>query len=119
MLPGALGNKDHCVCPFDDALFERRQKAVFAVKHEGGLRNQGEVDILAGDRGARGDKSRVAAHDFDYDNPVMHAVRLGVRAGNHLGGLFDSAQVAKGARNKGHVIVDGLRDADDGKCVPA
>ena len=84
-----------------DALLERRQEAVLAIEHEGHFGNQREIDVLAGDRRAGGDEARVATHDLDQRNAVMHAVRLGVRAVDRLGGLLDGGDIAESARHEG------------------
>ena len=49
----------------------------------------------------------------------MYAVRFSVRAHQRLRGLLDGGDVAKGARDKGDIVVDSLWYADNGKCVAA
>ena len=99
----------------DHALLQRGQEAVFAVEHERHLGHQREVHVLAGDRCAGRDEAGVTAHDLHDRNTVMHAVRFGVRAVDHLGRLLDGGEIAESPRNEGDVVVDRLRHADDGQ----
>lgn len=57
----------------------------------------------------------MAPHDLDDDDAVLDAVRFGVRTREDAGRFFDGSQVAEGARDEGDVVVDRLRDADDGE----
>ena len=58
-------------------------------------------------------------HEFHQPDSSGHAPRLGVRAVEHAARFLDSGEKAKRARHKSHVVVDGLRHADDGERVAA
>ena len=96
MLPGALGNQDDGVrAPFDTAL-QGSEETILAFELERHFGYEREVDFLAGNGCPGGDEPGVPSHDLDQRDAVMHAVRLGVCAGNELGRFLDRRQVTEG-----------------------
>ncbi len=112
-LSSALGHHNHRVRPLEHPLFQRGEKAVLAVERQRDFRDEGEIHVLTGDRGPGSDESGVATHELDQGDAVMNAVRFGVGAMQHLGRFLDRRQIAEGARDKGHVIINRLGNADD------
>ena len=61
----------------------------------------------------------MSPHQLDQGDAVLDAPRLSVRAVQHLGRFLDCGEVAKGPRDKGDVVIDGLGDADHCQGVSA
>ncbi len=81
--------------------------------------DQGEIHVLAGDGRASGDEAGVTAHQLHQRDAVVDAVRFGVGAVQDLGRFLDCRQVAEAARDEGHVVINGLGDADHGQGMAA
>jgi len=117
VLAGALGDDDHRVALAFEPPLKHGQQAALAVQLEGLLGDQAVVDLAAGQRRAGGDEARVAAHQLDQPDAVQHRARFRVGDVDHLARGVDGRAVAERARHIENVVVDGLRDADDGERV--
>jgi hypothetical protein len=61
----------------------------------------------------------VPSHQFHESHSVVNAPSFGVRTVKDFHGLLDRSQITKSARYISHVVVDGLGNPHDRKCVPA
>src|SRR5664280_2850685 len=91
---------------------EHGEQSTLAFEFERHLGYEGEVHFLAGQGGARGDKTRVAPHDLHNADSVQHAMRFHMGRVDHFLGLLDRGEVAKRTIHVLHVIVDGLGNSD-------
>ncbi len=92
---------------------------------EGNLGEEDDVGRIVrmvpafGEGGARGDPTRVAAHDFENGDEIALAHGLVVAA--HLtdrgGDVFDHGTVTRAVVGDGQVVIDGLGDTDDAELV--
>ena len=67
-----------------------------------------------GEGGVSGDEARVAAHELDEADTIVGAKRLGVGGADGGNGGGHGGLKPEGAANEVEVVVDGLRNADDG-----
>ena len=96
--------------------FSAARKASRLKRHLG---NKSKVHILAGDDRAGGDEARVAPHEFHQADPTWHAPRLRVCAIEYARRFLDRGEKSEGARDKSHVVINGLGHADNRKRVTA
>ena len=78
------------------------------------FRDKAEVNVPRREGRRCGDEAGVAAHELDDANPHSCAQGLGVGAGNGGPCGLDGGVKAERLVDEGHVIVDRLRNTDDG-----
>ena len=91
LLAGSLRDHDDGVVLFLHTSGKVGEQGVGTVSFEGegGFRNQTVVDVGVGQRGVGGDKSGIAAHDFDQSDAVVGAFGFAVGAGGEeAGGVY-------------------------------
>ena len=115
-LAGPFGHHDHRVAALLQPLFQVPQEA---VKGEGYLRHQAEVDLAVDQGGEGGDKARVTPHQLHQADAVAGPVGLGVGGIDGPVGLGHGGLETEGLLDEGDVIVDGLGDADDAERAAA
>ena len=115
LLAGAFGDDDNGVAlAGGEAALEGREEAMLAVNGEGLLGDEAEVHNGVGEGGVSGDEARVAAHELDEADTIVGAKRLGVGGADGGNGGGHGGLKPEGAANEVEVVVDGLRNADDG-----
>ena len=100
-----------------DALAQRSpvvRPCSLPLQFEGDFGDEGEVDFVRGEHGGAGDEAGVAAHELDEADAVAGALGLGVGALDGVDGGGEGGLVAEAFVHVHDVVVDGLRDADDG-----
>jgi hypothetical protein len=103
-----------------ESVLEVAQESVGAVQLEGHLGDEHEVGLVHGEHGVHGDEARLAPHQLDEADAVHRGVGLDVGGGHGFGGAGDGGLEAEGLVDVQKVVVDGLRNADDGYLeVPA
>mmetsp|Transcript_105212 Transcript_105212/g.304337 ORF Transcript_105212/g.304337 Transcript_105212/m.304337 type:complete len:556 (-) Transcript_105212:521-2188(-) len=114
-VPAALGDDDHAV-----ALCLHQADAVLEdlVGRDIHLRQEADVHIPGRQACIHGDKAAMPPHELHQANAISIASRLGVSGLHSLQCLGTRRVEAEGPVEHGDVVVDGLRDADDG-ALPA
>src|ERR1700676_1880132 len=92
-------------------LAQAGQEPGCAVQADWHLRNEDEVDVVAGQRRVTGDESRMPAHQLDEADAVRDRTGLRVRGLDGIGGASECGLETKAVADVGNVIVAGLRPA--------
>src|SRR6516162_6247037 len=105
--------------PFQDPLFQSRQKPVLAFQLEGDFRDERKVYVMIREGSAGSDEPGVSSHKFHKSHSVVNAPSLGMGTVKNLDRLLDRSQITKSALYVSYVVVDRLGNPHDRKCVPA
>ena len=90
------------------------EEAVGPVDLEGHLGYEDEVGLVDGEHRVDRDEARLPAHQLDEADAVHRRVGLDVGCRHRLGGAGDGRLEAEAAVDVAEVVVDRLRDPDDG-----
>mmetsp|Transcript_50328 Transcript_50328/g.109079 ORF Transcript_50328/g.109079 Transcript_50328/m.109079 type:complete len:504 (+) Transcript_50328:454-1965(+) len=111
LLPSALGDGDDHVALLGNHLVD---VGVDVLQLDAHLGDEAQVDQVGGERRVARHEAGVAAHQLHDTDALVAARRFDPRVADYIRSGRDGRVEAEGAVKEEHVVVDGLRHADNG-----